>query len=75
MAVVTVLIVWSCNCKAVGLPVVVSADTSVDQLCVSPLGALPFILSSLLQVVPRLGSPIVSPPSRSIRRVFGQRRN
>ena len=44
MAVITVLISRKLNRDTIGLPEYVSANPCADQLCVSPLGALPFNL-------------------------------
>ena len=72
MAFVTVLISSRLSYGVIGLPEFVSADPSADQLYVSPLGALPFSLSSLLTVEPRLNSLDVPSPARTVSGVVGQ---
>ena len=42
IAAVTVLTSWKLNCDAIRLPKFIAADPSVDQLCMSHLGALSF---------------------------------
>ena len=59
MAVVTVLISGRLYCGIFGLPEFVSADPFAVQLCVSPLGALPFSLMYLTIGFATAGLPYI----------------